>query len=77
MEATRVLRRVGGSTMLPIPPEALAEAGLALGDQVLIRSQPGRLEVTAVRGGPDPDLASFAKQFTEQYHKALRELADR
>ena len=74
MEMRRNLRRVGNSTMVPIPPELLREAGLSVGQEVTIRSERGRIAIEPVEG-PLPDLIAFAARFTEQYREALHQLA--
>jgi hypothetical protein len=71
----RKLRRVGGSVMLPIPPELLADSGLAVGQAVRMRSRAGRLEIEAI-GQVDADVAAFTARFIRRYHKALERLAE-
>jgi anaerobic selenocysteine-containing dehydrogenase len=74
MELERTLRKVGGSVMLPLPPETLAESGLQMGDSVRIISRPGRIEV-APAPTPDDEVAAFAARFARRYHDALARLA--
>ena len=76
MEMTRKLRRVGGSVMLPIPPEILRDAGLAVDDSVVIRSRMGHVEIER-EAGPDPDAMSFMDDFLAEYSEAMAKLASR
>lgn len=45
METTRTLHKLGGSTAVTIPPEMLAQVGLAEGSKVVIRTEGSRLEI--------------------------------
>jgi antitoxin component of MazEF toxin-antitoxin module len=45
METVRTLRKLGGSTSVTIPPEMLAQLGLAEGSEVVIRTAGSRLEI--------------------------------
>ncbi|HLQ34699.1 MAG TPA: hypothetical protein VK457_18590 [Chloroflexota bacterium] len=74
MEIERRLRRVGGSVMLPLPPEMLTESGLAPGDVVRLKSRPGHIEIAPTEG-PDLEVAAFAARFTRRYREALARLA--
>lgn len=74
MELERTLRKVGGSVMVPLPPEVLAESGLQVGDSVRLTSRPGRIEI-APTSTPGDDVAAFAARFTRRYHDALARLA--
>jgi hypothetical protein len=76
VEIRRKLRKVGGSVMLPLPPEVLEEAGFGVNDQVLIRSRPGRVEVEA-EIAPDPDAQAFMDDFLAEYGEAMAKLAKR
>ncbi|HLG69515.1 MAG TPA: hypothetical protein VK009_03720 [Chloroflexota bacterium] len=74
MEVQRKLRRVGGSVMLPLPPQMLAESGLKAEDVVRLRSRPGTIEVSPAEG-PDMEVAAFAARFSRRYRDALARLA--
>lgn len=73
MEVQRKLRRVGGSVMLPLPPEMLRESGLRADDIVRLRSRPGSIEIAPAEG-PDMDVAAFAARFSRRYRDALASL---
>ncbi len=77
MQTRRTLRKVGGSVMLPIPPEMLAEMGLEAGQDVLLSSEEGvmRMEPSAPR--PSPDAVEFMVRFAKKYDEAMRNLAGR
>jgi len=74
MEVERTLRRVGGSVMVPIPPEMLRETGLSEGDNVRLRSTSQAIAIEPV-DAPDRDLVDFARRFTARYREALTLLA--
>jgi len=74
MELTRKLRRVGGSVMLPIPPEVMRESGLAAGQEVLLKSRPGHIDIQSVTL-PSTEALDFAQRFSTKYREALAELA--
>jgi hypothetical protein len=74
MEVERRLRRVGGSVMLPVPPEMLVESGLVAGDVVRLKSRPGHIEISRTEG-PDLEVAAFAARFSARYREALARLA--
>ena len=76
MEITRKLRKVGGSVMVPLPPEILEEAGLAVDTAVVIRSRRGHVEIEA-ETGPDGDAMEFMDSFLAEYGEAMAKLADR
>lgn len=76
MEITRKLRRVGGSVMVPLPPEVLEESGLAVDAEVTIRSRRGHVEIEPT-GGPDPDAMQFMDSFLAEYGEAMEKLAKR
>lgn len=77
MELKRKLRKVGGSVMVPIPPELLRDSGLQLDSVVRLRSQPGRIEIEPTEASPNPEVVAFAARFTTRYRQALKELARR
>lgn len=74
MELTRKLRRVGGSVMVPLPPEILQDAGLAVDDTVVIRSRSGRVEIEP-EAAPDPDAMAFMDAFLAEYGEAMAKLS--
>ena len=67
---------LGGSVMVPLPPEILAEAGLAVDTAVVIRSRRGHVEIEA-ETGPDGDAMEFMDSFLAEYGEAMAKLADR
>ena len=75
-EMTRKLRKVGGSIMLPLPPEILEDSGLTEGDSVVIRASPGQVRIEAA-AAPDPDAMEFMDAFLAEYREAMAKLADR
>jgi len=75
VQLERKLRKVGGSVMLPLPPETLAEAGLRSGDVVRLSSRAGRIEVTPTEGPDMLEVAAFAARFASRYREALTRLA--
>ena len=76
VEVTRKLRKVGGSVMVPLPPEVLQEAGLSVNDSVVIRSRPGHVEIES-ESAPDPDAQAFMDDFLAEYREAMAKLAQR
>jgi antitoxin component of MazEF toxin-antitoxin module len=76
MELTRKLRRVGGSVMVPLPPEILQDAGLSVHDTVVIRSHMGRVEIEP-EAAPDPDALAFMDAFLAEYGEAMAKLSKR
>lgn len=77
MQVERNLKKVGGSVMLPVPPEMLRELGLEEGRPVRITSDGGRLYVEPAERRPDPEAAAFMARFTREYDEALRNLSNR
>lgn len=77
MQMERTLKKVGGSVMLPIPPEILREMHLAAEQPVMLSSQEGRLYVEPVAPRPEPDAIEFMARFTQKYDEAFRNLAQR
>lgn len=76
MEVTRKLRKVGGSIMVPLPPEILQEAGLVVDASVVIRSRRGHVEIEP-EATPDPDAMEFMDSFLSEYSEAMGKLAKR
>ncbi len=77
METRRKLNKVGGSVMLPIPPEMLEELALEAGSEVKVVSGNGQIQVEPAVRRPSPEVAEFMRRFMGQYDQALRNLADR
>ena len=77
METRRKLSKVGGSVMLPIPPEILGELALEAGSEVKVTSGNGYLRVEPAAPRPSPEAVEFMRRFMGQYDEALRNLADR
>ncbi len=77
METRRTLRKVGGSVMLPIPPEMLREMSLDVGQDVLLSSEEGSIQVRPFVPRPSADAVEFMAQFMEEYDEAMRNLARR
>lgn len=75
METRRVLRRVGGSIVVAIPPEMLDETGLAEGSNVVLRSQEGRIQLE--REDLSAEFLHWVRRNLEKYDEAYRDLADR
>ena len=75
METRRTLRKIGGSVMLPIPPEILKELGLAVGQDVLLSSEKGVVRVEPSVPWPSPDAVEFMARFTKRYDEAMGDLA--
>lgn len=71
------MSKVGGSVMLPIPPEILAELALEAGSEVKVTSGEGQIRVEPAATRPSPDAVEFMRRFVGQYDRALRNLADR
>lgn len=62
--------------MVPIPPQALEEAGLEVGDAVIVRSRRGKVEILP-EDGPDQDALEFMETFLAEYGEAMAALAQR
>jgi antitoxin component of MazEF toxin-antitoxin module len=77
MQLRRTLRKVGGSVMLPIPPELLEEMGLGVGQDVVLTSEGGGIKVEPSVPRPSPDAVEFMARFTKKYDEAMRNLARR
>lgn len=77
MEIERKLRKVGGSVMVPIPPEMLDELQLRADQQVRLVSEGGGIRIEPAVPRPSPEVVEFAAKFMDEYEDALRELADR
>lgn len=77
MEIERKLRKVGGSVMVPIPPEMLDELQLRADQSVRIVSEGGGIRIEPALPRPSPEIVEFAAKFMDEYEDVLRELADR
>jgi antitoxin component of MazEF toxin-antitoxin module len=76
MQIERTLKKVGGSVMLPIPPEMLREMQLGA-DEVVRVSSSGqgdgfRVEPAQVR--PAPEAVEFMQRFIEKYDETFRNI---
>ncbi len=77
MEVEKTLKKVGGSVMLPIPPEILREMHLHAEQAVRVFSESGRFYVEPATKRPAPQAVEFMARFTEKYDAAFRNLAQR
>jgi antitoxin component of MazEF toxin-antitoxin module len=77
MQTRRTLRKVGGSVMLPIPPEMLEEMSLEVGQDVLLSSEGDEIRVEPSAPRPSPDAVEFMARFMTKYDKAMSNLAHR
>jgi len=77
MQTRRTLRKVGGSVMLPIPPEMLEEIRLGAGQDVLLSSEGDVIRVEPSSPRPSQDAVEFMARFTKKYDEAMRNLARR
>ena len=65
---------VGNSTGVLISRELLTESGFALGEEVVIKASPGRLEIEAADDDFERQMA-IARDVMQRRRKALRQLA--
>jgi antitoxin component of MazEF toxin-antitoxin module len=77
MQTRRTLRKVGGSVMLPIPPEMLEELRLGAGQDVEVSSGGNMIRVEPSAPRPSLDAVEFMARFTQKYDEAMRNLARR
>lgn len=77
MRTRRTLRKVGGSVMLPIPPEMLEEMSLEVGQDVLLSSEGGVIQIEPSVSRPSREAVEFASRFMGKYDEAMRNLAQR
>jgi antitoxin component of MazEF toxin-antitoxin module len=77
MQTRRTLRKVGGSVMLPIPPEMLEELRLGAGQDVELSSEGDMIRVEPSAPRPSPEAVEFMARFTQKYDEAMRNLARR
>jgi putative addiction module antidote len=77
MQRRRTLRKVGGSVMLPIPPEMLEELGIGVGQDVVLTSEGDGMRVEPSAPRPSRNAVEFMARFTKKYDEAMRNLARR
>jgi antitoxin component of MazEF toxin-antitoxin module len=77
MQTRRTLRKVGGSVMLPIPPEMLEDMRLGAGQDVMLSLEGDVIRVEPSAPRPAPDAVEFMARFTRKYDEAMRNLARR
>lgn len=77
MQTRRTLRKVGGSVMLPIPPEMLEEMNLEVGQDVLLSSEEGLIWIEPSAPRPSSNAVEFMARFTKKYDETMRNLAQR
>ncbi len=77
MQTRRTLRKVGGSVMLPIPPEMLEEMSLEVGHAVLLSSEGGVIQIEPSVPRPSREAVEFMARFMGKYDEAMRNLAQR
>src|SRR5829696_10451856 len=71
MNTRRTLRKVGGSVMLPIPPEMLEEMQLGAGQDVVLTSEGDVIRVESSAPRPSPDAVEFMTRFSKKYDEAM------
>jgi antitoxin component of MazEF toxin-antitoxin module len=76
-QTRRTVRNLGGSVMLPIPPEILEEMSLGAGQHVMLSSEGDVIKVEPSAPRPSPDAVEFMARFTKKYDEAMRNLAQR
>ena len=77
MQTRRTLRRVGGSVMLPIPPEVLEDMNLKDGQDILLSYEKGVIQIESSVPRPSPDAVEFMSRFIKKYDEAMSNLAHR
>ncbi len=77
MRTRRTLRKVGGSVMLPIPPEMLEEMSLEVGQDVVLSSDGGVIQIESSVPRPSHEAVEFMARFVGRYDEAMRNLARR
>lgn len=76
MEASRKLQKMGGSVALTIPAQMAEAMRLEPGQEVILRGDEARIEITTSRWRPSAELLEFAERFSMKYDRTLRELSD-
>jgi antitoxin component of MazEF toxin-antitoxin module len=74
MEIKRRLRKVGGSVMVPVPPEVLEATGLKVDQEVRLQTEGGRLIIEPV-DLPEVEMLAWAREFIDRHRDAFDELA--
>ena len=69
----RKLSKVGGSVMLPVPPEMLEELALQAGSEVKLTSEGGRIRVEPA-ARPSAEVVEFMRRFMGRCDQALSTL---
>ena len=69
------LVRVGNSTGVTLSREALAQAGLARGDEVVLEVEKGRIEITPRPGDNYAAEMAAGREFAARYRRAMAILA--
>ncbi len=69
------LVRMGNSTGVTLSREALAKAGLARGDEVVLEVQSGRIEITPRPGDSYATAMAAGRSFAARYRRAMAILA--
>lgn len=77
MQTRRTLRKVGGSVMLPIPPEVLEDMSLKDGQDVLLSYEEGVIQIEPSVPRPSPEAVEFMSRFVREYDEAMSNLARR
>lgn len=77
MRVEKKLKKVGGSVMLPIPPEILRQMHLEAEQVVTVSSEGGRIYIEPVATRPSTEAVEFMARFTDKYDEAFRNLAQR
>ncbi len=74
MNKSTKLVSVGNSTGVVIPRDLLVASGFAVGEEVVIKASPGKLEIEAKADNFDRQM-EIARDVMRRRFKALRELA--
>jgi putative addiction module antidote len=69
------LQRIGNSTGVVLSADLLREAGLQLGDEVMIQVERGRVVLTALDSGFD-EMVTVADRFVGAHPNALKKLGE-
>lgn len=77
MQIRRTLRKVGGSVMLPIPPEILEDMSLGDNQDVLLSYDESVIQIEPSAPRPSPEAVEFMSRFVKKYDKAMSNLAHR
>jgi antitoxin component of MazEF toxin-antitoxin module len=66
LQIERKLRKVGGSVMVPIPPEMLGELQLRAGQSVRLVSANAMIRIEPAVPRPLPEVVEFAAKFIDE-----------